>query len=213
MKNLYNQLILSDNPLESARILLAPNCMEKLKMHINNCKCCGYNYNKKNCYGNPNANIFIINDIATDDMQINDFFYKYLKTSNIDFNDVFIINSVSCICKIKEANELILRIPTSKEIKSCKTFIDYAIDFVKPRIIISMGEISFNQYYDNEKFSDEIINNTFNMYNTLTYLTYSINDVFDCVMDNNPQKANEYAKHIIDTFKMAQYVINALKDK
>lgn len=213
MNNVYNKLILSDNPLESARLLLAPHCMNKLKTHINNCKYCNSNYQKKTCFGNPNANILIINDIATDDIQVNDFFYKYLKKSDIDLNDIFVINCVSCICKDKDSNGTFLRVPTNKELKGCKCFVDFAVDFVKPRLIISMGNISFNQYFDTIKFEDKIINNTLNMYNVVSYLTYSVNDVFDCVSDNNPNQASDYAEHIINTFKTAQYVINALKTK
>ena len=90
------------NPLEFTRELVAPLCKDKLNQLIlecNDCKTCK-NYEKKIAIGNPNANYLIINDNATDNEAINDYLNSILEAAEIPLNDVFIINSVSCIANI-----------------------------------------------------------------------------------------------------------------
>ena len=57
----------SDNPLESARKLLAPACMNKLNQYIIDCNDCKTCTNSKRVLarGNPDANILIIAGNAT----------------------------------------------------------------------------------------------------------------------------------------------------
>ena len=88
--NIFKKLNL-DNPLEFARRILAPLCKDKLSEHITNCKECRTckNCDKKLPWGNPDANILIINDNATDNEEINDYikcvndYYKITKVEKL----------------------------------------------------------------------------------------------------------------------------------
>ncbi len=134
----------SDNPLEYLRQIICPYSHKKLIKHIKNCSDCVGASNKSLPYGNPDANILIINGNATESEEASSFFDELLDESGIDKDDIYVINSINCIFKRKDGVE---RLPSEEERNNCKYFIDYAIDFVKPRIIIAMGSTIINSYY------------------------------------------------------------------
>ena len=88
MKNLYNILRSSDNPLETARQLVAPICKDKLNNNILNCNECDFMHSGKNiCHGNPDANILIIAGNATDSQEEQEYLESIIDTrgySNLD---------------------------------------------------------------------------------------------------------------------------------
>ena len=73
----FKSIIGSDNPLETARVMLAPYNHQKVNDYIDNCTLCKNNCKKQNSYGNSNANILIINDNATNDKDILEYFENY----------------------------------------------------------------------------------------------------------------------------------------
>ena len=214
MDNLFEDLIRSDNPLESARLVVAPYCKQKLQRYILECNKCNLQFEKKVCFGNANANILIINDIATDNTDLENYFQYILDNSNIDQSDLFIINSVSCVCKRKEKDKYVPVLPTYEVVKECKHFVDYAVKFVNPRIIIVMGATALNQYclqdVELEKWVDE--NPKCYFYNTPTIVTYSINKVFE-LTNYNKELAKEKLHHIVSTLDNSQQYINSIKIK
>ena len=143
--NHLRRAINSDNPLEYLRQIICPYSHKKLIKHINNCSDCKGACDIKSLpYGNPDANILIIKGNATEDLEADSFFNELLDESGIDKDDIYVINSINCIFKRKDGIE---RLPSEEERNNCKYFIDYAIDFVKPRIIIAMGSTIINSYY------------------------------------------------------------------
>ena len=74
----FKAIIGSDNPLETARLLLAPYNMQTLNTKVDTCTLCN-NVNKRDAsYGNPNARILIITDYATDIQEYKKCFKIYL---------------------------------------------------------------------------------------------------------------------------------------
>ena len=152
----FKKAVNSDNPLEYLRQLVCPYSHNKLIKHIKNCSDCVGASNKSLPYGNPDANIMIINGNATESEEADSFFDELLTESGIDKDDIYVINSVNCVFKRSDGSE---RLPSEKERNNCKCFVDYAIDFVKPRVIIAMGATIINSYYpgfsllkDDEKY-------------------------------------------------------------
>ena len=85
-----NDILNTDNPLETFRILHSDILIDKLNNLIINCNDCKTNFEKRTYYGNSNANILIINDTA---FTINISF----KSSSLIFNKslkYFIISSL-----------------------------------------------------------------------------------------------------------------------
>lgn len=210
--NMFRKLNL-DNPLEFARKLLAPLCKNKLDEHILACKDCK---TAKDCKrilpkGNPDANILIIDDNATDDEEINGYTLSLLETSGLTLNDVFIINSVSCVLKRDFNSESIIRLPNRQESKNCKYFVDYAIEFVKPRYIIVLGATGHDQFKSNEYFLNISGCNREPIKGIPTAVTYSSKDIFSMLEYEEEEKINDAANEIVTTFTTAKEYIDSLE--
>ena len=195
-----------DNPLDFARKIVAPLCKEKLNEHILSCKDCNTcnGCEKKTPFGNPNANILIINDNATDNEEINNYTMNILETAGIDMRDVYMINSVSCILKRDFNGETIVRLPNRKEVKNCKHFVDYAIDFVKPRVIILMGATSLSMYRSDITL-EEIKGQYIEVNGIKAMVTYSAKDLFSMLEyyseDEVYQTAEQVAEDVANTLQ------------
>lgn len=197
----------SDNPLEYVRQLICPFANKKMIEHMNNCKDCKAARSKKLPYGNPNANILIIKGNATDDTEIDSFFEDLLNESGIDKNDIYVINSVSCVFKRSDNDE---RLPATDEISNCRYFVDYAINFVKPRIIIAMGSTIINSYYpgftllkDDEKYGY--------IHNIKTVITPSIQEIKRMSRYYQEEEVDEKIQEVYDSFVYAKKYIEEYK--
>ena len=200
----FKAIIGSDNPLETARVMLAPYNMQVLNTKINTCTLCSSTNNKEISYGNPNANILIITDYATDIQEYKDLFKDLLNRSNIVQSDIFITSSVRCICKRSDNK---YRLPSYTELKNCKQYTDFTIDFVKPDVIISMGATALNQFIpDNVNFLENVNKDTYYK-GIFTLITYSVRDIFNFSKLNEP--TDDKIDHIINILNKAQkYVDN-----
>lgn len=214
LNKIYNnfKIINSDNPMELAREIVAPLCYNKLKEHIINCKDCRFRSDERKLpYGNYNANILIINDNASNDKDIEDYFNYLLEESNIDKDDIFIINSVSCLCTRKDKDDtLVPRLPSLKEAQKCKSFIDYTIDFIKPRIIFSMGATAVNQFIPNTNLI-KTNGSTVEFNGVKAIISYSVKDLFDLSAYKSEEEITELTTEIIDNLNKAQTYINNIK--
>ena len=199
----FKAIIGSDNPLETARVMLAPYNMQVLNTKINTCTLCSSTNNKEISYGNPNANILIITDYATDIQEYKDLFKDLLNRSNIVQSDIFITSSVRCICKRSDNK---YRLPSYTELKNCKQYTDFTIDFVKPDVIISMGATALNQFIpDNVNFLENVNKDTYYK-GIFTLITYSVRDIFNFNKLNEP--TDDKIDHIINILNKAQKYVN-----
>lgn len=202
-----------DNPLEFTRELVAPLCKQKLNEHILNCKDCNTckNYDKKLAIGNPNANILIINDNATDDKEINNYMFDLLDAADISLNDIFVINSISCILKRTFDDETIIRLPNRKEAANCKYFVDYAIKFVNPRIIICMGATSL-ALFNKDKTIEELKGKFIDINGHKAIVTNSAKDLFTLIEHCSQEELDELANSVVNDIVLAkQYIDNNLR--
>lgn len=204
----------SDNPLESARKILAPVCMNKLNKHIINCNDCKTCKNNKKVLakGNPDANILIIAGNATGNKDVIDFLQELLDYSEIDQKDIFIINSVSCICTRYDRGEEVERLSSTTESNNCKYFLDYVLQFVRPRIIVSMGATALNQYIPNSILTKNI--GKIEKFNGIpAIITYSANDLFLLAQTLDDDKLQELIDETINALNKAQNYINEKRQK
>ena len=205
-----NDILNTDNPLEAFRILHGDLLVNKLNLLIKDCGDCCTNYQKQYYYGNSNANILIINDNATNDKDIIDYFNTLLEMSEIDTDDIFIVNSVSCVTTRKDKGIEIQRIPSKKECNNCKCFINQAIKIVNPRIIISLGATALNQFIPGSNLLEYI--NTKQVFNGIpTLINYSVKDLFDLTAYNTEDEIQEISCSILETFNDAAKYIESIK--
>lgn len=207
--NIFKKLDL-DNPLEFARTILAPLCKEKLNNNIVNCgdckSCC--DFERKKAIGNPNANILIINDNATDNKEVDDYMMDIIEAAGLSLKDIFIINSISCILKRDFHGEEIIRNATHKESKNCKYFIDHAIDFVKPRVIIIMGASGLSMY-NKDVTLEQVAGTYIEVKGIKTMVTYSAKGLFTMLENMGEEEVNQIAETVLShVSNAAQYVNN-----
>lgn len=207
-----NDILNTDNPLEAFRILHGDLLVNKLNLLIKDCGDCCTNYQKQYYYGNSNANILIINDNATNDKDIIDYFNTLLEMSEIDTDDIFVVNSVSCVTTRKDKGIEIQRIPSKKECNNCKCFINQAIKIVNPRIIISLGATALNQFIPGSNLLEYI--NTKQVFNGIpTLINYSVKDLFDLTAYKTEDEIQEISCSILETFNEAAKYIESIKER
>ena len=206
-----NDILNTDNPLEAFRILHSDLLVNKLNNLIENCNDCNTNYSKQSYYGNSNANILIINDNATNDKDILEYFNTLLEMSEMNLNDIFIVNAVSCVTTRKDKEKIIQRIPSKKECNGCKCFLNQAIKIVNPRIIISLGATALNQFIPNSNLLEYI--NTKQVFNGIPALiNYSVKDLFDLTAYKSEEEIQDISCSILNTFNEAAKYIENIKE-
>ena len=201
------------NPLEEARQIVAPLCMNSLNDLIINCNDCKTMSEHKNiAYGNPNANIMIIDDVATNNQEVKDYFNVLIEASGIDKNDLFIINSVSCVCQRKVKGELVDRLPSKEETNSCKASLNYAIQFVRPRIIVSMGATALNMFHNDMSLLS--VKNSILYFNGIrTIVSYSVKDIFDLSRYQSEEESQLTANEVLNNLIQAKEYIDSIRSK
>lgn len=201
-----------DNPLEFARELVAPLCKDKLNnmiINCNDCKTCE-DCSKNLAKGNPNANYLIINDNATDSIEVNEYLNSLITSAEISMNDVFIINSISCILKKKFNEEEIIRLPNRKEMNNCKHFVNYALDFVKPRVVICMGASSLAMFR-NDVTIEDIKGQFIDINGIKAIITHSCKDLFLMLENYDEEEVSKTADGVLNDIIAAKEYINTLK--
>ncbi len=207
-----NDILSTDNPLDTFRVLHGDILVDKLNDMIINCNDCKTQYEKQLYHGNSNANVLIINDTATNNQDIIDYYNDLLKMSELDLNDIFTVNAVSCVTTRKDKDNIIQRIPSRKECNNCKCFLNQAIKIVNPRIIISLGAVALNQFVPNSNLLEYI--NTKQVFNGIpTLINYSIKDLFDLTAYKSEQEIEDISCSILDTFNEAARYIESIKER
>ena len=199
----------TDNPLETFRCMYGQCMIDKLNSCIKDCNECGTNYRKNEFYGNPNANIMIINDTACDDEEVDEYFNDLLNMSDIDTSDVFIVNAVSCYTTRKDRDNIVQRIPSKKECNNCKHFLKQAIKIVNPRIIISLGAIALNQFICPTSMIEYA--NTKQVFDGIPALVnFSIKDLFDLCAYKSEEEIQEISNSLLEQFNEAAKYVNSI---
>ena len=117
---------------------------EEIKKQAENCKKCDLWKTRTNVVfgeGPTNAKIMLIGEAPgfNEDKQgkpfvgrAGKFLDELLKIANLKREDVYITNIVKC----RPPNN---RDPTDEEIKACSFYLDFQINYIKPKVIITLG--------------------------------------------------------------------------
>lgn len=204
------QQVNPDNPLEYCRQIIAPFAVDKLNNIINTCvHCKTASYNHRTTKGNPNANILLVTDNATNDDNVYDYLDQMLEQSGIDTDDVFMINAVSCINTRGKGENAVVRNPSNDELCSCKLYVEHAIDIVKPRVIILMGATSLNLF--NKAIFDQEISSWMRVKDIPAMVTYSAQDMFLFMEYVEDDELEDKATVMLNDLVTANNYLNSLK--
>ena len=129
----------------------APNTIEELSKNISTCHLCDLNKSRTQSmsgYGDANTNLMIIDYTVSQTQDSSNSYYNgrsgetlknmIEKVLLLRIEDVFLTHCVKC----KPLNS---NLPSPSELNSCKNYLHAQIDFIKPKIIVTLGE---NAYFE-----------------------------------------------------------------
>ena len=209
-----------DNPLAFALNSVKPLAKLRLDDCISCCDACNICDAKQKTitYGNPNAPIMIIGESCSEEqygedcIPLDDKYGVLLKETlnelNVTKDSVFYTNSVNCFPYRYVKEKIVGRAPTVQERKNCKVFLDYAIDMVRPLLIICLGAVAVNSI--NEEIGMSNINNIRGEY--FTYRDIPVMPTYHpkfFMNDYNDEELNEeYKKKFKDDITKAINWVN-----
>jgi len=150
LRNLYLQKIIGfeySDPFFVNKSISSqmPRDIDALKSNILTCHLCDLNKSRTQSmigFGDENADIMIVDySVSQNEDEQNSYFIgrsgEMLKNMcqnvlNLKIEDIYFTHSIKC--KPLNANE-----PSSSEANSCKTYLLAQIEFIKPKIIITLG--------------------------------------------------------------------------
>ena len=173
---------------------------------ILNCSKCENNFDRKLYKGNPRAKILIINEVATNDTEVNNYFEDLLESSKLTYDDVLIVYAVACITTRIDKDEEVKRLPSNKECTNCKSYINQVIDIMKPEVIICLGASGLNQYIPGSNLFENI--ETKKEFNGIpTLINFGASDLFKLLDYKNDDEMDKIINSVVDTFdKAADYI-------
>lgn len=151
------------DPLRYVKNIVADYALQKMHGYIEKCHDCSScaQCNKKSLTAGPlDAPVMIISEAITTEQgadaeliteplrgsQSYDYIVSMLEYLQLDINKIFWMNAVNCFVSRQEGKESIARLPTSEEVENCRVFVDYAIELVKPKMIILLGNVAANAF-------------------------------------------------------------------
>ncbi len=174
----------------------------ELTCKMSDCSACKNNFEHRLYSGSSNAKIMIINDCATKDEEIIEYYNDLIKLSNLKADDVMQIYAVSCITTRKDKDKVVQRMPSKKECNSCKPDLDSIIDIVKPKVIISLGATALNQFKPGSNLLEYV--NSKQVFNGIpTLINFSVKDLFNLCEYKSDEEINEISSSILATFNEA----------
>ena len=136
---------------------IKPNSIEELKTTINTCHLCDLSKSRSQSmsgYGNTNTDIMIIDySVSLNDDNTNSYYSgrsgEILKNMIVNVlglhvEDIYFTHAIKC--KPLNSNK-----PSSSEWDSCKNYLFSQMEFVKPKVVITLGEEAYKKVTSEEE--------------------------------------------------------------
>jgi len=175
LQNLYRQKILGFEYCEQFNIneehfqIKAKN-MTELKNHISSCHLCDLSKSRSQSmvgFGDEKANLMIIDFSVSSIEDTQNGYYigrsgESLKKMcenvlKLSIEDIYLTHAIKC--KTLSSNE-----PSPSECQSCKPYLFSQIEFIKPKIVVTLGEQSYKNLTGDDDF-DSVRGNVINLQN------------------------------------------------
>jgi len=154
LQNLYRLKSLGFNYIDPFQINeksshQEPKTLNELSLNISSCHLCDLSKSRQQSmsgYGNPNADLMIVDFSVSMSEDTNNEYYSgrsgeslinmIEKVIGLKTEDVYFTHAIKC----KPLNS---NIPSVSEWDSCKSYLFTQIDFVKPKVIVTLGENAY----------------------------------------------------------------------
>lgn len=139
-----------------------PNTLEQLVNNISSCHLCDLSKSRRQSmsgYGNPNAELMIIDFCVSSGEDTNNSYYVGRSGESLQkmvenvlhlrVDDVYFTHAVKC--KTLNSN-----IPSPSEFDSCKSYLFSQIEFVKPKVIVTLGDDAYYKVTDEQDNFEDV---------------------------------------------------------
>jgi DNA polymerase len=126
-----------------------PNSLEELVHNVTQCHLCDLSKSRTQSmggYGNANANLVIIDDLVSQAQDSASSYYvgrsgetlknMIEKVLHLSVNDVYMTHAIKC--KPLQSNK-----PSPSEWNSCKGYLFSQLEFIRPKVIVTLGEEAY----------------------------------------------------------------------
>ncbi|WP_434581623.1 uracil-DNA glycosylase [Sulfurimonas sp. NW15] len=137
-----------------------PTTLAALSQNISSCHLCDLSKSRTQSmsgYGNRNASLFIIDFSVSQAQDRANAYYTgrsgetlknmIEKVVHLSIEDVFITHAVKC--KPLQSNK-----PSASEFNSCKNYLFSQLDFIKPKVIVTLGEDAYTHLTGDVNFKN-----------------------------------------------------------
>ncbi|QOP43448.1 uracil-DNA glycosylase [Sulfurimonas sediminis] len=137
-----------------------PTTLAALSQNISSCHLCDLSKSRTQSmsgYGNQNARLFLIDFSVSQAQDRANAYYTgrsgetlknmIEKVVHLSIEDVFITHAVKC--KPLQSNK-----PSSSEYNSCKNYLFSQLDFIKPKVIVTLGEDAYTHLTGDVNFEN-----------------------------------------------------------
>lgn len=160
LQNLYRLKLLGFNYIDpfsinTESLIIKPKNIDELNKNIESCHLCDLSKSRKQAMcgiGNNFAKLMIIDfSVSSNDNSLNSYYNGKSGDSlkkmvenilELDISNIYFTHMVKC--KPLNAN-----LPSLSEWNSCKQYLFSQIDFIKPKVIVILGEMAYN-FFTNE---------------------------------------------------------------
>lgn len=150
------------NPLSYVRDIVKDYARKKLDqylLHFDELEICSYGP-KSITKGNVDADVMIISEAVSEEQlklgkdivyplegtRAFEILKKVLEYFHVNQEEIFYINVVNCFPHKVVDGKILPRTPSKKEVESYRVFLEYAIDLVRPSLIILLGSVPLNVF-------------------------------------------------------------------
>ncbi len=139
-----------------------PKTLEELSKNISTCHLCDLSKSRKQSmsgYGNPNADLMIVDFSVSLNEDTNNGYYSgrsgesltamIEKVIGLRVDDVYFTHAIKC-------KPLGTNIPSNSEWDSCKSYLFTQIEFIKPKVIVTLGEDTYFKLTDEDNNFQEV---------------------------------------------------------
>ncbi|WP_321778170.1 uracil-DNA glycosylase [Sulfurimonas sp.] len=162
LQNLYRQKALGFEYIDPFSINIKtsniePKTLDELIQNISTCHLCDLSKSRKQSmcgFGNSNAKLMIVDFSVSQNEDSNNSYYigrsgdslsnMIKNVLELNTNDVYFTHAIKC----KPLNS---NTPSSSEWDSCKSYLFSQIDFIKPKIIVTLGEEAYYKLTNEDK--------------------------------------------------------------
>lgn len=148
-----------------------PNSLDELSHNISTCHLCDLSKSRTQSmsgYGNPNADLMIIDYDVSQSQDSTNTYYSgrsgdtlknmIVNVLKLSVDDIYLTHAIKC-------KPLMSNKPSPSEWNSCKSYLFAQIEFIKPKVIVTLGNEAYNKLTEDDDNFENVRGHVINFKN------------------------------------------------